>query len=113
MAVNKTVNKRTNSHGAMRNCIEYVLRQDKTSEQLTYITGPYCHDAINYDLVYQTFLEEKKLWNKDSGRMYAHNIISWHKDEQITPVQDLRFLNQVYLNLEKSLQKNGSRDFKP
>lgn len=23
MAVNKTVNKRTNSHGAMRNCIEY------------------------------------------------------------------------------------------
>ena len=62
MAVNKTVNKRTNSHGAMRNCIEYVLRQDKASEQLAYVTGPYCHDAINYDLVYQTFLEEKKLW---------------------------------------------------
>ena len=43
MAVNKTVNKRTNSHGAMRNCIEYVLRQDKTSEQLTYVarTGKY------------------------------------------------------------------------
>ena len=52
MAVNKTVNKRTNSHGAMRNCIEYVLRQDKTCEQLAYVTGPYCHDAINYDLVY-------------------------------------------------------------
>ena len=91
MAVNKTVNKRTNSHGAMRNCIEYVLRQDKTSEQLAYVTGPYCHDAINYDLVYQTFLEEKKLWNKDSGRMYAHNIISWHKDEQITPEQAFEF----------------------
>ena len=91
MAVNKTVNKRTNSHGAMRNCIEYVLRQDKTSELLTYVTGPYCHDAINYDLVYHTFLEEKKLWNKDSGRMYAHNIISWHKDEQITPEQAFEF----------------------
>ena len=38
MAVNKTINKRTNTHGAMRNCIEYVLRQDKTSELLTYIT---------------------------------------------------------------------------
>lgn len=36
MAVNKTINKRTNTHGAMRNCIEYVLRQDKTSELLTY-----------------------------------------------------------------------------
>ncbi len=30
MAINKTINKRTNTHGAMRNCIEYVLRQDKT-----------------------------------------------------------------------------------
>ena len=52
MAINKTINKRTNTHGAMRNCIEYVLRQDKTGELLTYVTGPYCHDEINYDLVY-------------------------------------------------------------
>ena len=91
MAVNKTINKRTNTHGAMRNCIEYVLRQDKTGELLTYVTGPYCHNEINYDLVYRTFLEEKKVWNKDTGRMYAHNIISWHKDEQITPEQALEF----------------------
>ena len=91
MAINKTINKRTNTHGAMRNCIEYVLRQDKTSELLTYVTGPYCHDEINYDLVYRTFLEEKKMWDKDSGRMYAHNIIFWHKDEQITPEQALEF----------------------
>ena len=91
MAINKTINKRTNTHGAMRNCIEYVLRQDKTSELLTYVTGPYCHDEINYDLVYRTFLEEKKMWDKDSGRMYTHNIISWHKDEQITPEQALEF----------------------
>ena len=91
MAINKTINKRTNTHGAMRNCIEYVLRQDKTSELLNYITGPYCHNEINYDLVYRTFLEEKKMWNKDTGRMYAHNIISWHKDEQITPEQAFEF----------------------
>ena len=91
MAINKTINKRTNTHGAMRNCIEYVLRQDKTSELLTYVTGPYCYDEINYDLVYRTFLEEKKMWDKDSGRMYAHNIISWHKDEQITLEQALEF----------------------
>ena len=91
MAINKTINKRTNTHGAMRNCIEYVLRQDKINELFTYVTGPYCHDEINYDLVYRTFLEEKKMWDKDSGRMYAHNIISWHKDEQITPEQALEF----------------------
>ena len=91
MAINKTINKRTNTHGAMRNCIEYVLRQDKTNELFTCVTGPYCYDEINYDLVYRTFLEEKKMWDKDSGRMYAHNIISWHKDEQITPEQALEF----------------------
>ena len=91
MAINKTINKRTNTHGAMRNCIEYVLRQDKTNELFTYVTGPYCHDEINYDLVYRTFLEEKKMWDKDSGRMYAHNIISWHKDEQITLEQAFEF----------------------
>ena len=68
MAINKTINKRTNTHGAMRNCIEYVLRQDKTSEQLTYVTGPYCHDEINYDLVYRAFLEEKKMWDKDTWK---------------------------------------------
>ena len=91
MAINKTINKRTNTHGAMRNCIEYVLRQDKTNELFTCVTGPYCHDEINYELVYRTFLEEKKVWDKDSGRMYAHNVISWHKDEQITLEQALEF----------------------
>ena len=98
MAINKTINKRTNTHGAMRNCIEYVLRQDKTSELLTYVTSPYCRDEINYDLVYRTFLEEKKMWDKDSGRMYAHNIISWHKDEQITPEQALEFGKEFCLH---------------
>lgn len=39
----------------------------------------------------ERFFEEKRIWQKDSGRMYAHNIISWHKDEQITPEQALEF----------------------
>ncbi len=68
----------------MRNCIEYVLRTDKTERDLVGITGPFAADEINYDTVYQSFLEEKKMWNKDSGRMYAHNVISWHKDEDIS-----------------------------
>lgn len=36
-------------------------------------------------------MEEKRIWGKDSGRMYAHNIISWHEDEPITPEQALEF----------------------
>jgi hypothetical protein len=91
MAINKTINKQTKTHGAMRNCIEYVLRADKTNQGLVYMTGPFPLDEITYDTVYQAFLEEKRLWNKDSGRMYAHNIISWHKDEQITEEQALEF----------------------
>ena len=84
MAINKTVNKSTKSHGAMRNVLEYVLRDSKTKEHLVTVTGPYDRSVIDYDNVYQTFLEEKRLWNKDSGRMYAHNVISFHKDEEIT-----------------------------
>lgn len=55
------------------------------------IIGPYEPDVITYDGVYQSFLEEKQIWGKDSGRMYAHNIISWHEDEPITPEQALEF----------------------
>lgn len=91
MAINKTVNKSTKTHGAMRNCLEYVLRTDKTNEQLVYVIGPYDKEGIDYDQVYRSFLEEKSIWDKDSGRMYAHNIISWHKDEAITPEQAFEF----------------------
>ena len=91
MAINKTVNKSTKTHGAMRNCLEYVLRTDKTNEQLVYVTGPYDKEGIDYDQVYRSFLEEKRIWDKDSGRMYAHNIISWHKDEAITSEQAFEF----------------------
>ncbi len=89
MAVNKVVNKSTKSHGAMRNVIEYILRNEKVKEGYVAITGPYSPETINWDGVYNAFLAEKKLWNKDTGRMYAHNIISFHKDEQITPEQCL------------------------
>ena len=85
MAINKTVNKSTKSHGAMRNCMEYVLREEKVLDGLCTVTGPFCGTEITYDSVYRAFLDEKKIWDKDSGRMYAHNIISFHKDEQITP----------------------------
>ena len=67
----------------MRNCIEYVLRVDKIEQEFVGVTGPFSAEVINYDNVYRAFIDEKKLWKKDSGRMYAHNVISWHKDEKI------------------------------
>lgn len=90
MAINKTINKSTKTHAAMKNCIEYVLQEHKTEQALVYVTGP-APEVITYDSVYKSFLEEKKIWEKDSGRMYAHNIISWHKDEHISLQEALEF----------------------
>lgn len=89
MAINKVINKSTKSHGAMRNVLEYVLRDGKVSEGHAFIAGPYTGDTINYDEVYQAWIKEKRLWNKDSGRMYAHNIISFHKDEKVSSAEVL------------------------
>ena len=89
MAINKVVNKSTGSHAAMRNVLEYVLRDEKIKDGHVCISGPYPWETIGYDEVYRTWLEEKRLWDKDSGRMYAHNIISFHRDEKITEAEAL------------------------
>ena len=52
------------------------------------------------------------MWDKDSGRMYAHNIISWHKDEQITLEQALEFGKEFaeklvqWINLNVAVHKD-------
>ena len=56
MAVNKTINKRTNTHGAMRNCIEYVLRQDKTSEPLVFLSDLVIHAIVNKKIILEDWL---------------------------------------------------------
>lgn len=114
MAVNKVVNKSTKSHGAMRNVIEYVLQDTKVKEGYVAITGPYAPEQINWDNVYNAFLEEKKLWNKDSGRMYAHTIISFHKDEDVTPAQALEigqeFVEKFFPNHQSLIGVHQDKD---
>lgn len=114
MAVNKVVNKSTKSHGAIRNVIEYVLQDKKVKEGYVSITGPYAHEEINWDNVYRSFLDEKKLWDKDSGRMYAHNIISFHKDEDITPTQALEieqeFVEKFFPNHQSVIGVHQDKD---
>lgn len=91
MAINKVINKSTKSHGAMKNVLGYVLRDDKVTEGYVEYIGPYPPESktINRGDVYNSFIEEKKYWGKDSGRMYSHNIISFHERENITPKQCL------------------------
>ena len=90
MAIFKAINKSTTSHRAMKNCIAYVLKDMKIKDGFVYLTGP-APEQINSNTIYNSFLEEKKLWDKDCGRMYSHNVISFHKDEVITPEQLLEF----------------------
>lgn len=54
------------------------------------MTGP-APETLTWDSVYRSFREEKGIWNKDSGRMCAHYVISFHKDEKITPEEMLNF----------------------
>ena len=89
MAINKAVSKPPKSHGGMRNTIEYVLKDEKVREGYLDIIGPFSEQEITSDAVYRTWLEEKKIWDKDFGRMCAHNVISFHKDEAVTPAEVL------------------------
>lgn len=84
MAINKAIVKPPKSRAGLKNCLAYVLRTDKTEEQLIGITGPFHYEKISPQTTFQAFQQEKKIWNKEGGRMCAHNIISWHKDEKIT-----------------------------
>lgn len=104
MAINKVITKPPKIHAGLKNCLTYVLRSDKTEQTLTSITGPYKHKELNANFAYQSFLQEKKIWDKDKGRMCSHSIISWHKDEKSH--------KRKHLLLVRNLQKNGLPDFR-
>lgn len=92
MAINKIITAKASTHSAMKSCIAYVLRDDKTPDRLIGITGPYNYQDITTQNVYDSFLNEKQAWDKDSGRMYMHSVISFHKDEYITPQEAYDFV---------------------
>ena len=98
----------------MKNVIQYVLQEKKVIEGYADIIGPYEPERITYDDVYQAFLEEKKIWKKDSGRMYAHNIISFHRDEKVTPEECMeigrRFCDQFFSGHQSLIAVHQDRD---
>ena len=114
MAINKVINSAAKSHGAMSNVIAYVLRSDKVTEGFVDVTGPYSPDEIDREGVYRSFLNEKKQWGKDSGRMYSHNVISFHKNERITPAQCLeigrKFVNRFFGGFQSLLGIHQDKD---
>jgi hypothetical protein len=82
----------TGTHGALRNCLKYVLQPSKTdSDTLCYIQGPYDGGPFEPDSVYTSFLTLKNEYGKDSGRQYYHTVISFPPNEKINPEQALDY----------------------
>ena len=91
MAVLKIVNNRSKSKAALRKILNYVLKEEKTSESLSYVHGDFIGETISPQMVFDQFMRVKALFGKQNGRMYQHGIISFHKDEPITPEMALSF----------------------
>ena len=84
MAIYKISTARAASHAALMGVLRYVLNEDKTPSKLVAVSGHYNSEEITAEDVYAHFIRDKKLWNKDSGRMYTHCIVSFPPNECIT-----------------------------
>ena len=82
---------KASGHPALKAILRYVLNEEKTPSRLYAVTGHFEKEEITVSTVFDSFMENKKSWNKDAGRMYTHAIISFHEDENITPEQVKEF----------------------
>lgn len=94
MGVVKAVNSPSSSHAALRNTLEYILKDSKTSEDLKLVAGMYFEPTITADAVFRNFTDQRATFGKDNGRMFKHFILSWSKDENITPELGLAITNE-------------------
>ena len=67
------------SKASIGRAINYVTQEKKTNQQL--ISG----FNLNPLLAAEQMQITKKLYNKTDGRTYKHFVLSYHKDEDITP----------------------------
>ena len=81
----------TRAKGALRNALAYCLQPLKTNPELCYVQGPYADGPIDSDSVYGSFLNIKNEYGKEEGRQYFHTVISFPKNEKISPEQALDF----------------------
>lgn len=91
MAVTKMIGHKGKSPNGMKQCIKYCLQESKVKQGYCAVTGPYQYETITTENVFKSFIEEKELWGKTTGRQYMHSVISFHKDDSITPEMALEF----------------------
>lgn len=95
MAVTKMIGHKGKSPNGMKQCIKYCLQESKVKQGYCAVTGPYQYETITTENVFKSFIEEKELWGKTTGRQYMHSVISFHKDDSITPEMALEFGKEI------------------
>lgn len=75
MAITKILNIKSQSN--LHNAIEYILKPEKTKEQL-WVGG---NAGNTTQEVYRTMMDTKQTWGKLDGRKGYHIIISWKPGE--------------------------------
>lgn len=86
MAVFKISTAKTTSQQALKSVIKYVLNDQKSPDKEINVTG-FFSGEVTADAVYDSFMKNKQLWHKETGRMYSHMMIAFHHDEKITPYE--------------------------
>jgi len=100
MAIYKSINSPARGTASLRGVLRYVLDNKKTEGRLCLVTGYYDELMITPRAVFRSFQDVKSEWSKESdGRQYAHNVISFHADEQITPEQVLAFAQRFAVHV--------------
>ena len=75
MAITKILNIKSQSN--LYNAIDYIMKPEKTKEQL-WVGG---NSGNTTQEVYRTMMDTKQAWGKLDGRKGYHIIISWKPGE--------------------------------
>lgn len=88
MGIYKIQSSGATTHAALKGIINYILNPEKTPSCAYGITGHFDKE-ITANNVYKSFLENKKFWSQDKGRMYRHIELSFPPSDNLTP-QEVR-----------------------
>lgn len=79
MATIEFINRKNKTYQAMNRVINYIMRPDKTRDDLTYA------ELCKTESAYHDFIQVKQLFEKEAGRQYIHFVQSFSPEENITP----------------------------
>lgn len=114
MAINKIISSKNQTPSSLKNCLNYVMRKDK-AVGISFV-GPRQPDKLNPQNVYDVLWEEKELWGKTTGRQYMHSVLSFAKNDKVTPEQALEIAvnmatnDEFYRGFQSVVCVHGDRD---